>query len=267
LDWILVAGGTFLIFQSSKSLNINKIPIHESQKSWSKIQSNHPNPFLSLQNPNLEIPKILVKNPGQKSQSMNLKNPGHFWESRWQNRLIGWDLGAVSPPLAAYIDQWETLDAAVLVPGCGNAYEAEYLLKRGFTNVTVIDIAPSAVVCLRDRLDSDFPNWQKHLTLITGDFFEHRGRYDLILEQTFFCALDPSWRPTYAQHMHQLLKPGGKLAGVMFDRDFEGGPPYGGCATDYKTLFEGVFTVKILEPCHNSAGPRMGSEVFVVLEK
>ena len=196
----------------------------------------------------------------------NPQNPGLDWESRWQNNLTGWDLGAVSPPLAAYIDQWKNLDAAVLIPGCGNAYEAEYLLKKGFTHVTVIDIAPSAVVCLRDRLDAAFPDWHKHLTLVTGDFFEHHGTYDLILEQTFFCALNPSLRPAYAQHMFTLLKPGGKLAGVMFDRDFEGGPPYGGCAADYKALFEKVFTVKILEPCHNSVAPRKGSEVFVVFE-
>jgi SAM-dependent methyltransferase len=152
----------------------------------------------------------------------NPSNPGldDFWEHRWQNNLTGWDLGAVSPPLAAYIDQWTNRDAAVLIPGCGNAYEAEYLLDKGFTNITVIDIAPSAVVLLRERLDTGHAGWHDRLTILCGDFFEHRGAYDLILEQTFFCALDPSMRGAYARHMQSLLKPGGKLAGVMFDRDF-----------------------------------------------
>ncbi|HXH19987.1 MAG TPA: hypothetical protein VNJ07_12995 [Chitinophagales bacterium] len=31
--------------------------------------------------------------------------------------------------------------------------------------------------------------------LIHRDFFKHQGRYDLIIEQTFFCAINPKPRP------------------------------------------------------------------------
>jgi hypothetical protein len=48
----------------------------------------------------------------------------------------------VSPPIKAYIDTLKNKDIAILIPGCGNTYEAAYLLlEQGFTNVTVIDIA------------------------------------------------------------------------------------------------------------------------------
>ena len=42
--------------------------------------------------------------------------------------------------------------ASILIPGCGNAYEAEYLLANGFKNITIIDIAPSLVAQLLQNL-------------------------------------------------------------------------------------------------------------------
>ena len=50
-----------------------------------------------------------------------------FWDSRWENAETGWDLGGVSAQLKAYIDQLESKKLSILIPGCGNAYEAEYL--------------------------------------------------------------------------------------------------------------------------------------------
>lgn len=192
-----------------------------------------------------------------------------FWEERWQNGYTGWDLGAVSPPLKAYVDQIlpEKRNLSVFIPGCGNGYEAVYLLQNGFTNITMLDIAPTAVEQLSWRLQREVPGWELYLQLICGDFFTFSGAFDLILEQTFFCALDPVLRRDYARKMHGLLAPGGKLAGVLFDRNFEGGPPFGGHAAEYRALFQSYFQVKTLAPCYNSAKPREGAEVFVILEK
>ncbi|WP_257098027.1 hypothetical protein [Sphingobacterium sp. E70] len=47
-----------------------------------------------------------------------------------------------------------------------------------------------------------------------------------MLEQTFFCALDPILRKKYSNKMADLLHPHGILAGLMFNRTFESaGPP------------------------------------------
>jgi methyl halide transferase len=60
--------------------------------------------------------------------------------------------------------------------------------------------------------------------LLQADFFElntgkgkHLPEFDLIVEQTFFCAIDPSLRKNYFKKVHQLLKPGGKLVGLLFN--------------------------------------------------
>lgn len=191
------------------------------------------------------------------------------WEKRWQTGQTGWDLGAASPPLCAYADQipMEKRGLRVLIPGCGNGYEALHLLRNGFTNIVMVDIAPTAVERLQHRLDTEMPGWQTTLRVVCADFFRLEEEFDLILEQTFFCALDPVQRPDYARKMFDLLTPGGTVAGVLFDRDFEGGPPFGGRADEYAELFQPIFRVKTLAPCFNSILPRAGSEVFFILKK
>lgn len=98
----------------------------------------------------------------------------------------------MSPPIKNYIDTIENKEAKILIPGCGNTYEAEYLLQQGFTNITVIDIAPTLVENLKEKFAGN-----KNIKVILGDFFEHKGNYDYIIEQTFFCALPPTMRQKY----------------------------------------------------------------------
>jgi len=184
-----------------------------------------------------------------------------FWNNQYNANTTGWDLGEVSPPVKAYIDQLTNKNLRILIPGCGNSYEAGYLLQQGFTNITVIDIAP----ILAERLQEKYRG-NANIRIIQGDFFEHTGEYDMILEQTFFCALDPSLRENYVAKMHQLLAPGGKLAGVLFNREFDQqGPPFGGSGSAYKLLFEKNFKPVIFETCYNSFFKRKGTELFVIL--
>jgi SAM-dependent methyltransferase len=186
-----------------------------------------------------------------------------YWNNQYEANATGWDLGEVSPPIKAYIDQLTNKNLRILIPGCGNTYEADYLLKQGFTNITVIDIAPTLVAQLKEKYKSN-PN----IKIILGDFFNHEGEYDLILEQTFFCALNPPLRKDYVAKMNELLAPDGKLVGVLFDREFEQqGPPFGGCKCQYEPMFEKNFNFKTFEPCYNSFSKRKDSELFINLVK
>jgi len=180
-----------------------------------------------------------------------------FWDGLYTAGVTGWDLGAVSPPLQAYIDQLPDKNIRILIPGCGNAWEAAYLAENGFRNVTLIDIAPTPVKKTRELLG-------EKVTVVEGDFFDLEGQYDLILEQTFFCALDPALRERYVLKMTALLAPGGMLAGVLFNTKFEKqGPPFGGTAEEYRHLFSGHLEMITMEPCYNSVKPRMGNELFI----
>ena len=185
-----------------------------------------------------------------------------YWEEQYEARKTGWDLGQVSPPIQEYIDKVTDKNKRILIPGCGNSYEAEYLLDHGFSNITVIDIAPTPVSVLKEKF-KDNPN----IKIVLGDFFEHQEKYDLIIEQTFFCALPPTMRQKYVWKMHQLLAEEGILAGLLFNRMFESGPPFGGSKEEYETLFEAVFDSIKMDSSENSIAPRANTELFIEMKK
>ena len=75
----------------------------------------------------------------------------NFWDNRYQVHETQWDVGTISAPLKEYIDQLKNKNIAILIPGCGNAHEAEYLLQQGFTNITLIDISPTLVSAIKEK--------------------------------------------------------------------------------------------------------------------
>lgn len=193
---------------------------------------------------------------------MTTLNAG-FWETRYAEGTTGWDAGAINDPIKHYVDGLSDRDASILIPGCGNAHEASYLYTKGFGAVHLLDYAKAPLIAFA-KAHPGFPSAQLH----HEDFFYHRGQYDLILEQTFFCALDPSLRSDYATRMSTLLKPGGRLAGVLFiDPAMQGGPPFTGSIDEYRNLFSACFHIRTLELCYNSIAPRKNREAFVILER
>lgn len=186
-----------------------------------------------------------------------------YWESKYNAEATGWDIGYASAPLKDYFSQLTNKELKILIPGGGNCYEAEYLFEQGFKNIFVIDIVEQPLKNLKARFP-DFPDNQ----LIHDDFFNHEGKYDLIVEQTFFCALDPLLRKKYTDKMYDLLAEKGKIAGLLFDYELtEVGPPFGGSSAEYLQLFTKKFTIKKLERCYNSIQPRAGRELFFIFEK
>ncbi len=187
---------------------------------------------------------------------------GEYWNKRYLSGQTGWDIGTVSTPIKEYVDQITDKNISILIPGCGNAYEAEYLSSVGFSNITIIDIAD----VLTKELEKRFEN-NKSISIVNNDFFEHEGTYDLLIEQTFFCAIDPSMRANYTLKSKELLKEKGKLVGVLFDKEFDKeGPPFGGSEQEYRDLFADQFHIQVLEKCRNSVAPRSGGEVFINLK-
>ena len=185
-----------------------------------------------------------------------------YWNLQYQQQLTGWDMGSVSPPLKAYIDQLKDKSIHILIPGCGYAHEADYLLQLGFLNITLMDVSSEACKTLEEK----FKN-QTAIKILNTNFFEHQGQYDLILEQTFFCALDPKNRTLYPQKMKNLLTKNGQLVGLYFTVEFpKSGPPYGGSTDYYAHLFYPYFESKAFQPCYNSHPKRQGSELFAILK-
>jgi len=206
-----------------------------------------------MENENVVCCKTTCENPlGQ-----------NYWNEKWLNNETGWDIGQASPPIVEYMKQYPNKNIKILIPGCGNAYEAEFLYENGFQDITLIDIAPKAVEILQEKFKNN-----PEIKVLCQDFFEHTGNYDLIIEQTFFCAIPPERRKEYAEKAFSLLNPNGKLIGVLFDKQFnQPFPPFGGCPCEYKPIFQPYFKIKTMETCYNSIPSRANSELFINFKK
>ncbi|WP_299251010.1 methyltransferase domain-containing protein [uncultured Lacinutrix sp.] len=192
-----------------------------------------------------------------KNENLETKN---YWTQRYKEDKTGWDIGYPSTPLKTYFDQLENNELKILIPGAGNAYEAEYLFSNGFKNVFILDISEVPLLAFKKR-NPDFPEAQ----LIQADFFTHNKTYDLIIEQTFFCSFPPleESRKAYAKQMSKLLNTNGKLAGLWFDIPLTGDlekRPFGGDKALYLSYLEPYFKVKTFETCYNSISNR--NELF-----
>lgn len=182
-----------------------------------------------------------------------------YWNERYEQGHTPWDIGYASPPLLEYTARLTDKQVRILIPGAGRSYEAIYLHRNGFDYVWVCDWAPAAFDHLLEHCP-DFPQER----LLVSDFFELDMQFDLILEQTFFCAINPVQRQAYARQAAHLLRGGGSLAGVLFAQEFEQtGPPFGGSAEAYRACFEPHFEILVMEISRHSIGPRAGRELFV----
>ncbi|QJP34614.1 methyltransferase domain-containing protein [Nonlabens sp. Ci31] len=192
-----------------------------------------------------------------------MKHDQNYWQERYVEHTTGWDLGQASKPLKSIVDKIEDKELRILIPGAGNAYEAEYLIKNGFSNVTVLDIAWKPLLQLKERLKNT-----EDIAIIQGDFLKHKGNYDLILEQTFFCALESRFRESYINKCHELLKKNGCIEGVLFDFDSKTKePPYPATKKEYLNLFQKKFEIINLDRCLISEEARQGKELIIKMKK
>ncbi|MCC5919415.1 MAG: TPMT family class I SAM-dependent methyltransferase [Cyclobacteriaceae bacterium] len=188
-----------------------------------------------------------------------------YWSQRYIDENTGWDIGEISTPLKTFFDQITDKSITILIPGCGNAYEAAYLWKNGFKNVFLMDLSPIPLKKFQEQ-HPDFPKDQ----LLEMNFFdcELQHHFDLIVEQTFFCALHPSLRADYAKKMNQLLSQKGELVGLLFDASlYQDHPPFGGSKKEYISILGQHLEIEKMEDSYNSIAPRQGRELFFIANK
>lgn len=196
---------------------------------------------------------------------MNAKMEKEFWEKKWVDKETGWDIGYASPAIKFQFQTTSNHEVKILIPGCGNAHEAEEIYALGFKNVYVIDISETAVASFKKRCPH-FPEDQ----IICGDFFTSNkltefGPFDFIVEQTFFCAINPERREEYCERMAEILADSGSVVGLMFNFPLETGPPFGGSREEYVERFNKYFDSVEITDCKTSIEPRQDREFWIKL--
>jgi SAM-dependent methyltransferase len=148
-----------------------------------------------------------------------------FWNNKYAASHTPWDLGEVSAPVRRLVEAHFPPEARVLVPGCGRGYEVIWLERLGY-QVTAVDFAEEPIRYLREQAERHGVRpeiMQEDIFLLPIHF---NGSFDVILEQTCFCAIDPSLYGEYERMAHRMLKPGGRLLGVFMEVKGMDGPPY-----------------------------------------
>ncbi len=153
------------------------------------------------------------------------------WGARYAKGDTPWDLGGPHPELVRRIAAGELAPprggGRAFVPGCGRGHDALRLARAGWT-VLAVDLVGDLEAELAPRLARDGGRFlvADALGLDPGDF---GGPFELVLEHTFFCALELDQRPAWGELMRRAVAPGGRLAALVFPVDKpreEGGPPH-----------------------------------------
>jgi hypothetical protein len=176
-----------------------------------------------------------------------------FWDERFARGVTPWDQAGVPPAFEAFAARQAV--TPVLIPGCGNAWEARWLAEHGWP-VRAIDFAAKAVEAARLQLgahaavveQADFFSWQPDVA----------PRW--VYERAFLCALPPSRRMDYAQRMAELLLEGGLLAGFFFIGATPKGPPFGIEKDELNALLSPHFDLIEDEPVADSLAVFEGRE-------
>ena len=94
--------------------------------------------------------------------------------------------------------------------------------------------------------------------------------FDVVLEYTCFCAIDPTRRKDYIEMVSHILKPEGELVGLLFpiDKDpKDDGPPFGVDLNATILLFSRYMNLIKKEIPKLSIERRKGREIFIIFRK
>ncbi|KAK5992406.1 putative thiol methyltransferase 2 [Cladobotryum mycophilum] len=192
-----------------------------------------------------------------------------LWHALYSESFTPWDRAGPSLALADLLERdsrgnpirdasGSVIRRSALVPGCGAGHDVLLLSSLGY-DAFGLDYSHLAVqrATENEKLSNEAGRYEPveeglekgRVTWLTGDFFvdewtsgadtDASGKFDLIFDYTFLCALQPELRPKWAKRMSQLLAPGGHLICLEFPTGkplSERGPPWGLWPEVYEAL-------------------------------
>ncbi|XP_010277802.1 PREDICTED: probable thiol methyltransferase 2 isoform X2 [Nelumbo nucifera] len=181
-----------------------------------------------------------------KIQELIRSNPKGGWEKCWEEGLTPWDLGQPTPVILHLLQTDAFPKGRALVPGCGSGHDV-FAIASPERYVVGLEISEIAV---KKANEEDFFTW--HPTEL----------FDLIIDYTFFCAIEPSMRSAWASQVRDILKPDGELITIIFPiSDHVGGPPYKVSVADYEEVLHPLgFKAIYMADNELVIGPRKGRE-------
>ncbi len=177
------------------------------------------------------------------------------WEGLWGAGLAPGDLFDARGPSPALLARLGGAPGGalgglegqrVLVPGCGRGYDLAAFVRAGAAEAVGLEISPTARDSAHEYLQEALEEGLRGKARVElQDFFSEQvfapeglGQFDVVYDYTFFCAIDPQLRDSWARAMGRAVKPGGRLAALIFPVDAERardvGPPFAVTPADYE---------------------------------
>lgn len=178
-------------------------------------------------------------------------NP-EFWQTRWQEKLIGFNQSKVNTLLTKYFNHLNVpTGGRVFVPLCGKSIDMAWLTAQGY-NVVGIELVETAVqeffteqnIMPTVYQHSDNPTIKSYqgqlagrtITLWVADIFalsaEDIGFVDAVYDKAALIALPANMRVKYSEQVRQLSDTADKkftpqlLITLNYDQSKKNGPPF-----------------------------------------
>lgn len=194
-------------------------------------------------------------------------NQEKFWSELYRNEKEppGWELGQPAPALSSILPQLKLSKSRVLVLGCGSGHDAALFAQQGHV-VTAVDFSPEAVQRARQLYGS-----MENLKIVQADAFalpeSLNGKFDLVFEHTFYCAISPDRRNEVVSLWKRMLQPQGHLLGIFFAMEKRTGPPFGGSEWEVRERLKKHFSFLFWTRWRHSLEARRGCELVVYAQR
>jgi len=156
---------------------------------------------------------------------------------------------------------------SICVLGAGNGYDPINFAKYGH-KVTAVDFSKRAVDNLsKTSLAMDLKIDIRYMDLFKlGELFS--AYFDVVIEYTCLCAIDPDRRAEFCKVVHKILKQKGEFISLLFPinkEDNREGPPFGINLDSMKSIFREKFRICNLKYYNETISARKGNEIFITM--
>jgi thiopurine S-methyltransferase len=175
-----------------------------------------------------------------------------FWTERWAEGRIGFHQDQVHSDLLSHgLQHLGTTQQRVLVPLCGKTNDLLWFANQDHA-VVGVDLSALAIAQWHtennrsangESISGATRYRSENVEMWCGDVLElgpeTLGQFDLVWDRAAMVALMPEQRILYAQRLHALLRPGGRLLinSFEYDQTQMEGPPHSVPLSELQQLF------------------------------
>jgi SAM-dependent methyltransferase len=188
-----------------------------------------------------------------------------FWNDLYCSEKAGWELNQPHGVLPAFVPKLKLSRSRVLVLGAGSGNDAAWFAQQGHI-VTAVDFSHEAIARAKQKYGH-----LENLRFVQADVLQlpHSmdGQFDLVVEHTCYCAIDPTQRNELVRAWRRCLSDSGRLLGIFFVFEKREGPPFGGSEWEVRERLKKGFRPLYWFRWRQSGPARLGTELVVFAEK